>query len=241
MKLFAAIVAAFVLLGLAGVIALLLGLTGDGDDDGPTEEEAFRQVLASMVLQINEAPPGMQSLGTSFSTNADAASGLGSGPTEEQLNAWGRILGHKNDFQATEPATESSITAVTTSVSIYQAAQGASDSFTDRVTSARAVDWANSHSDLTEFQQEELERDLGVDDMLWLHFTGYKEIGPGDRRLISDDQIVFRVDRAWGFIGAISTAASGVEDRAFMLQQMEVLARTQVQHMRDGLKSDDLE
>ena len=241
MRLFAVIVAGFVALGLAGVLALLLGVTGGDNDDGPTKEEAFRQVLATMVLQIDEVPAGMQSLGGSFSTNADAASGLGGGPTEEQLNAWGRILGHKNDFQATEPSTESSITAVSTAVSIYQAAQGASDSFTDRVISARAVDWADSHSDLTEFQQEDLERDLGVDDMLWLHFTGYKEIGPGDRRLISDDQIVFRLDRAWGFIGAISTAASGVEDRAFMLQQIELLARTQVQHMRDGLKSDDLE
>jgi hypothetical protein len=82
---------------------------------------------------------------------------------------------------------------------------------------------------------------LGVDDMLWLHFTGFKEIGAGDRRLISDDQVVFRIDRAWGFIGVISTAAPGEEDRGFMLQQVEVLARTQAQHMRDGLKSEDLE
>ena len=36
-------------------------------------------------------------------------------------------------------------------------------------------------------------------------------------------------------------AYAGAEDRAFMLQQLEVLARTQAQHMRDGLKSDALE
>jgi hypothetical protein len=237
MKLFPALLLTMILIPLATACG------GDDDDDnGSTNTgDPFHQVLATMVLQIDDVPQGMQSLGGSFSTNADAASGLGSGPTEAQLDAWGRILGHKNDFQATEPATESAITAISTSVSIYETAQGTSDSFTDRVTSARAVDWATSHSDLTEFEQEEIERDLGVDDMLWLHFTGYKEIGAGDRRLISDDQIVFRVDRAWGFVGAVSTAAAGVEDRAFMLQQLEVLARTQAQHMRDGLKSDALE
>jgi len=237
MKLFPALLLTMILIPLATACG------GDDDDDnGSTNTgDPFHQVLATMVLQIDDVPQGMQSLGGSFSTNADAASGLGSGPTEAQLDAWGRILGHKNDFQATEPATESAITAISTSVSIYKTAKGTSDSLTDRVTSARAVDWATSHSDLTEFEQEEIERDLGVDDMLWLHFTGYKEIGAGDRRLISDDQIVFRVDRAWGFVGAVSTAAAGVEDRAFMLQQLEVLARTQAQHMRDGLKSDALE
>ena len=237
MKLFPALLLTMILIPLAAACG------GDDDDgNGSTNTgDPFHQVLATMVLQIDDVPQGMQSLGGSFSTNADAASGLGSGPTEAQLDAWGRILGHKNDFQATEPATESAITAISTSVSIYETAQGTSDSFTDRVTSARAVDWATSHSDLTEFEQEEIERDLGVDDMLWLHFTGYKEIGAGDRRLISDDQIVFLVDRAWGFVGAVSTAAAGVEDRAFMLQQLEVLARTQAQHMRDGLKSDALE
>jgi hypothetical protein len=213
----------------------------DGGDDGAGTGDPFHRVLATMVLQIGDVPPGMQSLGTSYSTNEQAASGLGSGPTKDQLDAWGRLLGHSNDFQATDPATESSITAVSTAVSIYKAAGGASDSFTNRVSAARAADWAGAHSDLAEFQQEELERDLGVDDMLWLHFTGFKEIGAGDRRLISDDQVVFRIDRAWGFIGVISTAAPGEEDRGFMLQQVEVLARTQAQHMRDGLKSEDLE
>lgn len=234
MRLLAALLAALLLAPLAAAC---------GDDDGNGNgngDDAFRRVLASMVLQIDDVPDGMQSLGTSYSTNEDAASGLGRGPTKEQLDAWGRILGHSNDFQATEPTTESSITAISTSVSIYQTPQGASDSFTNRVSAARGADWATAHSDLTEFQQEDLQRDLGVDDMLWLHFTGYKEIGPGDRRLISDDQVVFPVDRAWGFIGVISTAASGVEDREFMLQQVEVLARTQAQHMRDGLKSGDL-
>ncbi len=236
MKILPALLALMLLLSIAAACG------GDDDGGGSTSTgDPFHTVLATMVLQIGDVPEGMQSLGTSYANNEQAASGLGGGPTKEQLDAWGRILGHSNDFQATQPAMESSITAVSTSVSIYRAVQGASDSFTDRVAAARAADWATSHSDLAEFQQEDLERDLGVDDMLWLHFTGFKEIGPGDRRLISDDVVVIRVDRAWGFIGVISTAASGVEDRAFMLQQVELLARTQAQHMRDGLKSNDLE
>jgi len=220
------------------LLAPLAAACSGGDGNG---DEAFRRVLSGMALQITDVPAGMQSLGSAFSTNEDAASGLGGGPTKEQLDAWGRILGYKSDFQATEPSAESSITAVSTSVSIYKTAAGAADSFTDRVNSARNADWANSHSDLTEFQQEEITRDLGADDMLWLHFSGFKETGPGERRLVTDDQIVFRIDRAWGFVGAVSTAAQGVEDRAFMLTQLEVLARKQIQHMRDGLKSEALE
>lgn len=231
MKLLLPIALAVFLLPLAGAC---------GGDDG-NSDDAFRDVLAGMTLQITDVPPGMQSLGSAFSTNEDAAGGLGGGPTKEQLDAWGRILGYKNDFQATEPTSESSITAISTSVSIYRTAAGASDSFSDRINSARNVDWANSHSDFAGFQQEELTRDLGVDDMLWLHFSGFKEIGPGDRRLVTDDQIVFRLDRAWGFVGAVSIAAPGVEDRSFMLTQLEVLARKQAQHMRDGLKSEALE
>ncbi len=225
---------------LALLMLALLAACG-GDDDGNSGDEEFRQVLASMTLQISDVPAGMQSLGPAYSTNKDAASGLGSGPTEEQLDAWGRILGYKSDFQASAPVDDSAVTAVSSSVSMYTTAQGASDSFTDRVATARRVDWGTSHSDLSEFEQKELERDLGVDDMLWLHFTGYKEIGPGDKRLISDDQIVFRIDRAWGFTGAVSTGAKGVEDRDFILQSLETLVRTQVQHMRDGLQSDALD
>lgn len=236
MKILLALLALLLLVPLAAACG-----DDDGGDDGAGTGDPFHRVLATMVLQISDVPPAMQSLGASYSTNEQAASGLGSGPTKEQLDAWGRLLGHSNDFQATDPATESSITAVSTAVSIYQAAGGASDSFATRVSAARAADWANSHSDLAEFQQEELERDLGVDELLWLHFTGFKEIGAGDRRLISDDQVVFRIDRAWGFVGVIATAAAGEEDRGFMLQQVELLARTQVQHMRDGLKSEDLE
>ena len=229
---------------LSALIALLmltLLAACSGDYDGSSGDEEFRRALASMTLQISDVPAGMQSLGPAYSTNADAASGLGSGPTEEQLDAWGRILGYKSDFQASEPVDESAITAVSSSVSIYKAAQGASDSFTDRVATARRVDWGTSHPDLSEFEQKELERDLGVDDMLWLYFTGYKEIGPGDKRAISDDQIVFRIGRAWGFTGAVSTGAKGIEDRDFILQPLETLVRTQVQHMRDGLQSDALD
>src|SRR3970040_1495478 len=103
MKLFPALLLTTILIPLAAAC-------GGDDDDGSGSTgtgDPFHQVLATMVLQIDDGPQGMQSLGGSFSTNAGAASGLGSGPTEAQLDAWGRILGHKNHFQATEPAEES--------------------------------------------------------------------------------------------------------------------------------------
>ena len=217
--------------------AVLLSLAvsckgGDGNKDVD-----LRQGLQAMVLQQIDIPEGMQSLGPSFSTNAEAAGGLGGGPTEAQLNAWGRLLGHKNDFQSTEPVSTSFLVGISTAVSLYETDQGASDSFADRVASARQVDWQQSHSDLTEFQQEELARDLAVDDLYWIHLSGYQQTGPAVKRLVTDDQIVFRVGRAWGFLGVVSEATASEDDRSFMLAQIDALLLTQIEHTKDGLDS----
>jgi len=216
-------------------VLLILGTACKGGDDN--KDEDLRQGLLAMTLQQVDVPEGMESLGPSYSTNAEAASGLGGGPTEEQLNAWGRILGYKNDFQATEPVSTSSLLGVSTSVSLYKTGQGASDSFTDRVASARQVDWQQSHSDLTEFMQVELAPDLQVDDLYWIHLSGYQQTGPAVKRLVTDDQIVFRVGRAWGFLGVVSQAAASEDDRSFMLAQVDALLLKQIEHAKDGLGS----
>ncbi len=208
-----------------------------GGSDGDNAEAKAREGLPTMTLQQYDLPEGLQPIGNSFSTNEDAASGLGGGPSLQQLQAWGRILGYEARFQAGQPSEQSAITAISSSVSLYKAAQGASDSFTDRVNAARRADWKASHSDLTDFQQQELKRQLPVDDMLWLRFTGHKQSSPTKNVLIADDQIVFRVDRVWGYLNPISAAAPGVDDRDFMLAEIESLVRKQIEHMRNGLNS----
>jgi len=190
-----------------------------------------------MVLQPGEIPAGLQPLGNEFSTNAETISGIGLGPTLEQLEKWGRVLGYKSEFQTAAPPSITSVAALSTSVSVYKSATGATDSLTDREEKARSVDWQQSHSDLEEFQQTEPARELPVDQALWLRFTGYQELRPGVRNLVIDDQIAFRVGEAWGFLGVISTAAEGETDRDILLPEVEVLVRTQIEHMRNALAS----
>lgn len=227
-------------LAITGLAVLALAAACGGSNKGDAEKSA-REALPQMVLQKADLPERLQELGGSFSTNADAASGLGSGPGEAQLDAWGRILGYKTDYQAGEPSPEAALTAVSTSVSLYEKEQGASDSFSDRVAQAHNADWQQSHSDLDQFSQIEVTRDLPADQVLWLRFTGFKELSPGERSIISDDQIVFRVGRVWGFIGAVSAGVPGGDDREVMLPAIEVLVRKQISHIKSTLDSGALD
>jgi hypothetical protein len=218
----------------AAFVTLLLFSACNGGDKGPTDEE-IRLALQSMVLQQTEIPEGLENLGGAFADNTQAVSDLGTGPTKEQLDSWGRILGFQNDYQRANPANVSAINALSTAATLYKEAGGAADSFSDRVASARAADWRTSHADLTEFQQEELTRDFPADDALWLHLTGFQQTGPDLTRLVSDDILVFRVGRAWGYLNVVSLANVGVDDRAFMNAQVEAHARAQIAHIRDVL------
>ena len=173
--------------------------------DLETDEAGLQEILPGMVLQFEDLPEGMQPLGGSFSTNAESASGLGAGPTEAQLDEWGRILGFAADYQRTEPADGANLTAINTSVSVYATPEGSKASFENRIPLALEADWQVSHPELEEFEQEFLSPDLPVDDLFWVHLTGYQPIGPDERVLVSDDQIVFLVGETWGFIGAVST------------------------------------
>lgn len=179
----------------------------DAIDSGSlaTDEDGLQDVLPDLILQFEDLPEGLQPLGGSFSTNAEAASGLGTGPTQAQLDEWGRILGFAADYQRTAPTGTANVTAINTSVSLYATPEGATESFENRIPQAREADWQPSHADLEEFQQEELSPDLPVDDLFWMHLTGFQPIGPDERVLVSDDQIVFLVGETWGFIGVVST------------------------------------
>lgn len=231
-----AVIAVAIIGGAALAAILIVVLQPFSSSSGPTITDASaRAALPLMVLQREEAPQSVQSVGDEFSTNADAISGLGTGPTLEQLETWGRVLGYKIEFAAPEPSDATAVTAVSTSASLYKTSTGASDSLADREDQARRTDWKAAHSEFQDFQQTELNRSLGADQLLWLRFTGFQELHPGVRNLVVDDQIVFRVDQAWGFLGVVSTAVEGVTDRDVLQPDVEVLVRKQIQHMRDTL------
>jgi hypothetical protein len=189
-----------------------------------------------MVLQKEDLPEGMQPIGSSFSTNEEAASGLGGGPSKEQLDQWGRVLGYKEDYQLTEPSQDSAIVHIVTSVSLYKDAEGARASFDDRLQAARNANWADTYSNLLKLSQREVTRDLAVDGLLWLRFTGFQETRPGQLTLLADDWVAFRWGRAWGFLEITSTGAPGVDDRELLLGSVEALVRKQIAHTKATLE-----
>jgi hypothetical protein len=176
----------------------------DEGDPATLDDEQLRDVLATMVLQVEDVPEGLEPLGGSYSTNEESASGIGAGPSKEQLDEWGRILGYRTDYQRVTPAGGPNTTAISTSISMYQDADGATLSFDDRVELARGADWQESHNELEEFEQREVAADLPADDLYWLRLSGYQVMG-NNRTFVTDDQIIFRIGQAWGFIGAVST------------------------------------
>lgn len=202
----------FLLEDVEGLVRAQIQRVNNGLDSGDPAEMSdgeLEEMLTAMVLQVSDLPDGLQALGGSFSTNEDAAGSLGSGVSKEQLDEWGRILGYASDYQRTSPPTGANITAVNTSISVYETAEGATDSFDDRVSRARNADWQVSYSDLEQFEQRELSPDLPVDGLYWIRISGYQQTTPAVRAFITDDQIVFRIGQAWGFVRAIST---GPED-----------------------------
>jgi len=220
---------------LAAIAFSGLALVTACGDGGPTDEE-IQQALQAMVLQPTEIPEALQSIRGEFADNDQAASGLGGGATKGQLEAWGRILGYAADFQTGDPSPETFVNALSTQVTLYKKADGASDSFTDRVARARAADWQAS-VDLTEFQQEELIRELPVDDSYWIHLTGFQGTSSTETRLVSNDIAIFRIGRAWGYLNVVSLAAAAVSDRAFAESNVEDLLLKQIEHTRSTLDS----
>lgn len=176
----------------------------DEGDPATLGDEQLRDVLATMVLQVEDVPEGLEPLGGSYSTNEESARGIGTGPSKEQLDEWGRILGYRTDYQRVTPAGGPNTTAISTSISVYKDADGAALSFDDRVELARGADWQESHRELEEFEQREVTADVPADGLYWIRLSGYQVMG-NNRTFVTDDQIIFRIGQAWGFIGAVST------------------------------------
>jgi hypothetical protein len=227
---------------LAASLLLVIAACGGDDDDAPDpDDQDLRDTMRTMVLQEEDVPDGMSVLGGEFSTNEQAASGLGAGATKEQLDEWGRVLGFSINYQLTEPVDADVVSAIGSSVSVYGDEEGASESFSSRVEQARSADWEASHADLTEFQQEEIMDALPADDQLWFRFTGFKEIAAGVNAMVADDVMVFRIGDTWGFLNVISTSQSGGTDREFNRALVQDLAEQQILRIEAGISTGNLD
>lgn len=228
-----------VLIGALAALAVACG----GDDDAPGDtsgsptiapsgtvdpnQQALRDQLASILLQANEVPPGLDVGAPIFATNEQAA-----GTNQEALQHMietGRQLGADKTFLPTDrlsPA-ESVRGGVQSSASVYTGAAGAAQTFQETVDEARANDWAANYPDLEELRVDEIPQTIG-DESLWLRISGLEQCeaavtntpGPdgtvppatceGKKRVILDN-IIFRVGRVRALISVSSLVAQQAE------------------------------
>jgi hypothetical protein len=191
-----------------------------------------------MVLQPADVPQGLEQAGESFTTNEQlAAPGVGIRPSIEKIEEWGRILGYERDFQAAGAVSGPPVFAMNSAASLYEEPNGTSDSFADIAQQARDTDWATFYPELKEFQVDEVERGLPVDEMLWLRISGLRPKSTGDGHvLVADDQVVFRVGRVRAFVRVLINQEDGT-DRNIGVENVDAIVRTQVQHIRDTLET----
>ena len=166
----------------AGIAVCLLASACGGGGSGEISEDEARLALPKMVLQEADLPEGLQRAGEDFTTNQQLVeSGVGGAPEAAKVEEWGRVLGYETDFQAAELPSGPLITGIDTASSVYKTPGGASASFEDTARQARDADWTLVHADLEEFQEQEVQRNLPVDGVLWLRLSGLRPRVDGRR------------------------------------------------------------
>jgi hypothetical protein len=191
-----------------------------------------------MVLQQGDVPETLEPTGERFTTNEELAGpGIGVRPGAEQIEEWGRVLGYARDFQAASVGSGPPVIGINSTASLYQKPDGAAGSFSDVARQARETNWAVFYDDLSEFEVREVDRDVPVDDLLWLRLSGFrpKTSEPGSL-FVADDQITYRVGGVRGYLRVL-TSQEDTNDRDLALDRAEALLRTQVQRTRDALDS----
>jgi len=178
-----------------GGIATLSGLQGQ---------------LAAVVLQQAEVPDGLDAAAPAFSTNDDIA-----GQNQavlQKLVEQGRQLGVDVQFLPTDRLDPASPLrgGIQSSASVYTNTLGASESFQETVTQARANDWEANFPDLVDVHVTEVPQTIG-DESIWLRIAG-KDCEPsppagatpkpctGTQHRLFIDNVVFRVGRVRAYL-----------------------------------------
>jgi hypothetical protein len=219
------------------MLALIWATVGcGGGGGGEISEQEAREALPRMVLQEAQLPDGLARAGEKFTTNEQlAASEVGGVPEAAKIEEWGRVLGYETDFQAAELPSGPLITGINIAASAYKTPEGASASFEDTTQRARDADWAAFYTDLTEFQEQEVQRELPADGTFWLRLSGLRARIDGEGQvLVVDDQIAYRVGPVRGFLRVLTSDDAGT-DRNLVISQVDALLRTQIQNTREAL------
>jgi hypothetical protein len=217
---------------LAAALAGALFVSGacNGGGDGPPKDT--KELLRLMVLRLDDLPEGYLEEEDTFSSNEDVA--LGDEEKLAELEAQGRLLGFSVDFARGDVSAEDApFFGVASSASLYESADGASDSFDQAVKEARETDW-EAQLGFGETQTQEIDRSL-ADATMWLRVTGVAEIGdPPTSVLVMDDYILIRQGRARAFL-RVSSAIEGSSDRNALIEEVAKLAELDARRMKDSL------
>ena len=216
---------------------ILVAAAACGGGGGEISESEAREALPRMVIQEIQLPEGLERAGEEFTTNEQLTeSGVGGAPEAAKIEEWGRVLGYETDFQAAELPSGPLITGIATAASAYKTPEGATASFEDTAQRARDADWAQFYTDLTEFQEQEVQRDLPADGVFWLRLSGLRARTGGEGHvLVVDDQIAYRVGPVRSFLRVL-TSEEGATDRNLVVSRVEALLRTQIQNTREALE-----
>jgi hypothetical protein len=223
------------------VCAMLALAACGGDDDGPEATETaapgtstapggdVEAKLASVLLQANEVPVGLQPSGLNFSDNSQVA---GTQEELERLNTLGRLLGVDTTFVPSSdiPETEVVRGGIQNSASVYSNNAGASTTWQETRDSVRATDWQQQYPDLQEFKVAEVDRTVG-DESIWLRITGIETcavqtpagstataaptVTCSDRRKVVDDYVIFRAGRVRQLIKVLSAHSVDAPEDVF--------------------------
>jgi len=216
---------------LAGALLFLGGACAGGDDGNasPTQPGAstpaghtlspLEQKLASVVLQPNEVPTGMDAGAPDFTTNEELA---GADQAElQRLMDLGRQLGVDVQFIPTGNLEEGSpLRGLQSSARVYTSDSGARQTFQETASQSRAHDWAADYPELEDAQSAEMPQQVG-DESLWIRITGQQGctfiasptpdpqgVVPTqeclDTMLLIVDEIIFRVGRTYNYLRVIS-------------------------------------
>jgi hypothetical protein len=204
-------------------LAFVLACGGDdgtGGAETPTRtptldpEGKLKAQLEAALLTTDDVPAGLQAAGLSYYTNQDLASSAANPDAElKRLNQLGRLLAVDENFVPIGelPPDEPVKGGIQHSVSFYLTAEGASQAVEEKIALARSADWTSAYPDLSGVGVRLLERKLG-DESAWFRITGTAQSG----ELGVDDQIIFRVDRAWVFLRVFSLFPAGSGEDVFI-------------------------
>jgi len=220
------------------VVSAFAVMAACGGDDGEPMDEEARGLLEQAVLTVDDLPAGLQRASASFSTNKDVAEAqLNPGEELAKLERWGRRLGYDVAFELLPDAPpDLLIRGVQSTASLYDTSQGASESFADGVSSARAMDWEAGYPELTQLEVTEIDRpDIG-DGVFWMRASGFQSLQQGEALLV-DDQVALRVGSVRAFLRVV-TVFEGGTDRTVYMDEVEQWARLVSERIAEVLGAD---